>query len=195
MARDTARFARLLRTWWTRGQITHAAREPQPPDLRKRATPGGALEQGCSPGLADLLANPSIVGTKRRRPATMQTPVQTCRSERCDSGAPHAVCRRPATCGRAHQTGGCTRQSQPPDLHICAVCGKRPGQSGGRCRRVRRLRHRRHPRPLTCDDASNCTNAQVRALRVSCAVCRLPPPRYMQTRPPNRCPPARVTAP
>lgn len=66
MARATLRFARLLRTWWTRGQIAHAARESQRPGLHKRATPDGVPEQGRTPDLVDLLADPSIIGTERR---------------------------------------------------------------------------------------------------------------------------------
>lgn len=66
MARDPLRFARLLRTWWTRGQTAHPARQSQRSDLGKRATLGRGAVERCGPDWVDLYADPSIIGTERR---------------------------------------------------------------------------------------------------------------------------------
>lgn len=60
------RFARLLRTWCTRGQIARTERQLQRPDLHKRAPRVMAAEVGGSPDLVDLWADPSLIGTEKR---------------------------------------------------------------------------------------------------------------------------------
>jgi hypothetical protein len=65
MLRDPLRFARLLRTWCSRLQISHAAHQRQPPDLHKRAALGEAAGHSPDPDWVDLHANPNLIGTER----------------------------------------------------------------------------------------------------------------------------------
>lgn len=60
------RFARLLRTCWSRLQITRTARQSQRADLHKRAGLRGTADQVHRPDWVDLLADPGIVGTEKR---------------------------------------------------------------------------------------------------------------------------------